>query len=162
MQEVAVRIVFVTPCLGNVSKQEPSGFVFAFPRDSVGGVVFSQQTWLPVLAYAATMRDLSVQLVSRVAWSPQVAGTVTRWKRMFSGESGSRRRYAMHDAFRDGAEIATTAVLPDGLSVASFEDLLTVGGSYHGVSLFKVQDNSLGRFTVISVLPTKVKSGTAI
>lgn len=108
------------------------------------------------MVFAAKLASSCDRLVREIRWSLHVDGGVTRWKRYIE-ETRKRRRksYAAHEAFAPGAVIGLTAVLPAGMEILKFRELLEFVGTYRGISPFKRDDDSYGLFDVVSVLPVK-------
>jgi len=158
MQEVAVRLRFRTACLGNAPRRTTRGDrIFSMQRDDQGRVLFLPSWWRELLEYAAKVRSRYLGLVSQIRWAVYVDGPVKTWRRTIvaaKDDVRGRERYSLHEAFRPGDVVAATAVLPTGLSLDAFIDLLTVAGTYAGISPFKDANFTYGLFEVVSVLPT--------
>ncbi len=158
MQEVTARLRFNRECLGFARQQTARNqVIYAMPRDSSGRVMFLPSWWKGRFRYAAKVVNRYNNLVKKIAWDPIVDGRVSRWKRIIvpaRQDPGGRERYALHEAFRQGDIIGVNAVLPDGLSVDAFSELLSVVGTYKGISPFQDEQETYGTFEVVSVTPT--------
>ena len=111
------------------------------------------------MLYAAKVRNRHLTSVPQIRWSVCVDAypQAEPWRRIIvavSEDKHGRARYALHEAIRPEESIATTAVLPAGMSCDIFIDLLTVAGTYHGISPFRDTKFTYGLFEVESVLPT--------
>ena len=159
MQEVSIRLRFLRECLGSAKRQNGRGqTVFYMLRDPQKRIMFLPTWWHSLMAYAAKVRNLGQQLVSGINWDPHVDGSVRGdWRRIVvpaSRDSKQRARYALHEAFPPGSVIGVNAVIPDGLSIEALQDLLSVAGTYRGISPFRSQDENYGTFEVVSVKRT--------
>lgn len=163
MQEVTIRLRFNRECLGSVKKrkslkgQNPQ-VVFCFARDPSGRIMFLPTWWASLLSYSAKVANRAFDIVNRIDWDPIVDGKPKeRWKRVVvpaHADPKGRERYALHEAFPPGAVIGINAVIPRGLSVDEFEDLLTIAGTYRGISPFREDNEKYGTFEVLSVNTT--------
>ena len=107
------------------------------------------------MQYAARVVGKCYDGVSGIAWATNIDGRVAEWRRHLSPTGdGKRQRYALHEAFRPGSEIGVTAVLPPPITIPDFIELLTVVGTYKGISPFQAEEETYGTFEVLSVLPT--------
>lgn len=157
MQEVTIRLRITQPCLGFVKRELPSGrgVIYKMPRDCQDRVVFLTSWWLERMQYAARVVGKCYDSVTDIAWATNIDGRVSEWKRTVTASADGRKpRYALHEAFRPRAELGITAVLPSSISIPDFIDLLTVIGTYKGISPFQAKDETYGTFEVLSVLPT--------
>ncbi len=66
----------------------------------------------------------------------------------------TKSRFRLHEAFHPGDVITVHAVLPDELPIADFQEMLSIGGRYKGISPFG-SDKQFGTFTVQGVKPKK-------
>lgn len=155
MQEVTIRLRITQPCLGFVRRDLPNGrgVIYRMPRDCQDRVVFLTSWWLERMQYAARVAGKCYDAVGDIAWATNIDGRVSEWKRTVASD-GKKQRYALHEAFRPRAEIGITAVLPHSITINDFIDLLTVVGTYKGISPFQSKDETYGTFEVLSVLPT--------
>lgn len=156
MQEVSIRLRFIRECLGSAKRRKGRDqTVFRMPRDPRGRVMFLPSWWSQLMAYAAKVHNLGQSLVSKIDWDPIVDGAPQKnWRRIIvapSDDPKGRARYAVHEAFPPGSVIAIKAVLPDGLGVDDFQELLTIAGTYKGISPYKPKDENYGTFEVVSV-----------
>lgn len=157
MQEVTIRLRFTTACLGHIHRND-SRNIYAMARDTSGRVMFFASRWQQELAFAATLASAADRLVRDIRWSLHIDGNVTMWRRYLT-DARTRKRghraYAVHEAFVPGAVIGVTAVLPDGLELLQFRQLLELVGTYKGISPFRHDAETYGLFDVVSVLPAK-------
>lgn len=157
MQEVTIRLRFIRECLGFAQKPLGNGrdVIYRMPRDGQGRVMFLTSWWHNNMRYAAKVVGRCYNDVSHIAWAPSVDGMLAQWRRIVApAKGGKRARYALHEAFRPNAEIGVTAVLPEQISVDDFTELLSVVGTYKGISPFQSVGENYGTFEVISVMPT--------
>jgi hypothetical protein len=161
MQEVSIRLRFIRECLGSAKRQKGQDqTVFCMPRDPRGHVMFLPSWWKSLMAYAAKVRNLGQSLVGNIDWDPIVDGAPTNWRRIIVPPSKDRKRrarYAMHEAFPPGSFIGIKAVLPDGLSLDDFQEILTTAGTYRGISPYQPPGESYGTFEVQSVKKARQK-----
>ena len=158
MQEVVVRLRFNSACLGSAKRRLKSEqVVFCMLRDTQGRVMFLPSWWHERMLYAAQLANSGYALVPRIAWDSAVDGTLRPdWRRIVvpaRADPGKRARYAVHEAFPPGSEIGVRAVLPAGLTADQFSELLTIVGTYRGISPFVDEAQSYGTFEVVSVMP---------
>jgi hypothetical protein len=117
--------------------------------------MFLPSWWNQLMCYAAKVHNLGQSLVRKIDWDPTVDGAPRRnWRRVLvaaSDDRQGRERYAVHEAFPPGSTIGVKAVLPDGLSVDDFQELLTIAGTYKGISPFRNDEENYGTFEVVSV-----------
>lgn len=160
MQEVTVRIRFNRECLGSAKRNTRKGqTIFCLPRSPDGrNVMFLATWWSKILRYAATVANRSQSVVRRIDWDPIVDGSPRLdWKRIVvqaSDDKRGRERYALHEAFPPGAVIGVNAVLPDGLSLDEFHELMEIAGTYKGISPFQQEDEKYGTFEIVSIKPS--------
>jgi hypothetical protein len=102
--------------------------------------------------------NLGQGLVNKIDWDPIIDGHLCHnWRRTVVSardDNAGRTRYCSHEAFRPGDVIGVNAVLPAGLSTDDLYELLTVAGTYKGISPFQKEGERYGTFEVISVRPT--------
>jgi hypothetical protein len=154
MEEVTLEIRFLRECLGAERRNiDGEGDVFCMHR--VGDdVIFLPAWWRSIARYAARLHNRPPGLVEQIDWDPVVEGTPRRWRRFFQGdEPRERRRYAKHEAFRPGDILRVKCVLPDGLGVDAFRELMDTAGRYKGISPFK--PDQYGQFAVAGVHPRR-------
>lgn len=159
MQEVTIRLRFTRECLGAVRFRNRRGRIkYVMPRDPRGRVMFLPSMWQSLLKYAAQVASRYGALVPHINWSPTIDGLPSPdWQRTTVSareDPKGRRRYTVHEAFGPGTVIGVNAVLPKGLSIDAFTELLTLAGTYKGISPFQFPDTSFGTFEVVSVNPT--------
>lgn len=156
MQEVSIRLRFIRECLGSAKRRKGADqTVFCMLRDHRGRVMFLPSWWNKLMGYAAKVHNLGQSLVRKIDWDPIVDGAPrSNWRRILvtaSDDAKGRQRYAVHEVFQPGSMIGVKAVLPDGLSVGDFYELLTIAGTYKGISPFQMSGENYGTFEVVSV-----------
>ncbi len=159
MQEVTIRLRFNRECLGYAKGQtRKSKVIYRMPRDSHQRVMFLPSWWRSRFRYAATVVGRCGNMVKQINWDPIVDGNLSEWKRTIKTPNNTDRRkrprYALHEAFRPGDMIGINAVLPAKMSLDDFTELLTVVGTYKGISPFQDDEETYGTFEVVSVHPT--------
>ena len=164
MQEVTIRIRFTSPCIGFSKKTQGKDVVFCMPRDGQGHVMFLTSWWRDRMQYAAKVANKCYADVGQIDWGTRVDGRLERWRRNIvqAGKPSRRNRYALHEAFRPGAEIGITAVLPASIILNDFIELLGVIGTYKGMSPYQSQQETYGTFDVLSVMPTIRRKDTGV
>lgn len=143
MLEVAVKLKFITPCLGNVRKPDYD----RFERDDTGTVIFMSSWWREVLQYGAKALGKHQGLVADVRMHSKIIGEVSRFRRYYSDS-----QYKEHEAFLKGDIIFVKAMLPAGLPADDFQEILRLAGNYRGMSPYGWKDG-YGQFEVIGVAP---------
>lgn len=156
MQEVSIRLRFIRECLGSARRRNGAGqVVFCMPRDGRGRIMFLPSWWGSLMRYAAKVANRAHTEVPKIDWDPIVDGAPRKdWKRIIvtaAEDRKGRARYAVHEAFQPGSVIGVKAVLPDGLTVDLFQSLLTIAGTYRGISPFHSDTEKYGTFEVESV-----------
>jgi len=157
MTEVTITVRFNRVCLGAAKKKKHGHVVFCFDRDPERRVMFMPSAWLSCMRYAATVANRHYDAVKHIDWCPVVYGLPrTDWRRTIVNQAATETRthYAVHEAFQPGDCITLSAVLPDTISIADFEHLLTLVGKYRGFSPFNNKQEKYGTFEVISITPT--------
>lgn len=162
MQEVTIRLRFVRECLGSAKRKKRKGqssqTVFCFARDHRDRIMFLPTWWAVLMRYAAKVAGRAYGIVGEINWDPIVDGKPrSDWKRTVVSahdDPKRRERYAIHEAFPPGAVVGINAVIPGGLTVDELSDLLTIAGTYKGISPFRAEDAQYGTFEVLSVKPT--------
>jgi hypothetical protein len=144
MIEVAVKLRFIRPCLGNVRRPDCDLML----RDPDGNVMFLQTWWKKSLEFGAKACNIPIALVDDVQWSPRVDGTVEVYRRYY----GDGTQYKEHEAFLAGSTIGVRAILPSRLTLIEFEEILSKAGEYVGISPYGWKAN-YGRFEVLEVVP---------
>lgn len=140
MQEVTLKLKFVTPCLGNVRREHGPDLM---ERDGTGQVVFLESWWREILIWGARALSRHENRVRDVRMHPHVEGQVNIYRRYYG-----LAKYTDHEAFLVGDEITVRAMLPDGMTEADFREILRLAGGYKGISPYRWQDG-FGRFTVV-------------
>jgi len=157
MQEVTIRLRFTTACLGHINRNDGRN-LYEMSRDHANRVMFFASRWQQELLYAAKLASHADRLVREIRWALHIDGSVSKWKRYLPdtrNRARGRRAYAMHEAFVPGSVIGVTAVLPAGLELLQFRQLLELVGTYNGISPFRHSSETYGLFDVVSVLPAK-------
>lgn len=155
MQEVTITLRFNRVCLGAAKRKKHGQTVFCFDKDPAGRVMFMPSHWAAAMRYAAKLANKHHTEVKKIDWCPIVVGEPrTDWRRMIVSQQREsvRQHYAVHEAFRPGDTIMMSAVLPDEISIADFDALLTIIGKYKGFSPFNSQEK-YGTFEVLRVEP---------
>jgi len=138
MKEVAVKIKFITPCLGGIRRPDYD----RFERDGSGAVIFMASWWRRILVYGAKAFGKHQKLVRQVRMNSRIEGHVQRFKRFYAAN-----RWTEHEAFMTGDEIVIRAMLPNGLPPNEFRTIINLAGEYRGISPYGWQDG-YGRFEV--------------
>ncbi len=156
MQEVTIRLRFNRACLGFAKKSLGAGkdVIYRMPRDGQDRVMFLTSWWHDRMRYAAKVTNKCYNDVLHIAWAAHIDGALGQWRRPVPTAPGKRQRYSLHEAFRPNTEIGITAVLPDAITIDDFSCLLTVVGTYKGISPFQSVGETYGTFEVLSVMPT--------
>lgn len=143
MQEIVVKLRFITPCLGNIRRNDCD----AFERDASGNVVFRHTAWYNVLAYGAQALSKHQALISQVRSHPQILGVTSTIKRWYDDNA-----YRRHEGFGAGAEIIARFMLPTGIPTEDFIAILNLAGAYYGLSPYGWQ-YGYGKFEAEQVPP---------
>lgn len=161
MQEVIIKLRFNRECLGSSKRKKHAQTVFAFDRDPSGRVMFLPSAWLSVMRYAAKLSNRHHSAVQKIDWCPLVEGQPRLdWRRTIVSKQGdaTRSHYAIHEAFPPGSSVLLSAVIPDEITLAEFEELLGIVGKYKGFSPFNNNTEHYGTFEIISI--TTIRGGT--
>ena len=159
MREVTIRLRFNRECLGAVKQRRRGGqVIFAMLRDSSERVMFLPSWWHSLMKYATRVVNRCPSLVKDIAWDPLIdCGNVAIFQRTVvesRDDRNGRRRYALHEAFTPGTVVGVNAVLPSGMGVDGFHELLSAAGTYRGISPFQDNEATYGTFEVISIHPS--------
>lgn len=148
--EVCIKIRFSEPCLGNERAPDPEPN--RMRRNTEGEVVFAVVWWRSMVVRAAEIYSKHQKRVNGILWTPEVDGTVKLYKRYYYMTEGTHRvkRFKQHEAFLDGDVIGVKALLPSGLPIGDFQEILTLAGSYLGISPYGWR-RGFGKFKVESV-----------
>jgi len=142
--EVVARLEFTTPCLGNVRRPDYD----RMPCDRDGNVIFMTSWWRAAFAKAATALSRYHRLVDKVHPALQVEGRIAPIKRFF----GSRmERFKIHEGFDVGTVVTCRFILPYGMTIEQFTELLETVGDYIGISPYGWRLGDLGHFKVLGV-----------
>jgi len=157
MLEITIKLRFNRVCLGAAKKRRHGQIVFCFDRDPSQRVMFLPSAWLSCMRYAAKIANRHHAEVKKIDWCPIVVGEPRNdWRRtIVQAQPGTqvKTHFALHEAFRPGDIVILSAVLPDEISAADFEHLLTLVGKYRGFSPFNNAQEKYGTFEVISIEP---------
>ncbi len=143
MQEVVVKLQFNQPCLGDVRKEKRSEML----KDPRGRAMLLPTWWKSVASFAARLLNRHQELVTRVDWDPVVEEPVKEFRRYYGPG-----KFTVHEAFLAGDVIVVRAVLPDGLPVEDFREIMATAGRYKGICPYK-PENKMGTFEVLEVRP---------
>ena len=162
MQEVTIRLRFIRECLGSARRKKRKGqseqTVFCFHRDPRQRIMFLPTWWAGLTQYAAKVAGRAYDLVGQIDWDPIVDGSPrSDWKRVVVAahdDPKRRERYALHEAFPPGSVIGINAVIPSQLTVEELAELLSLAGTYKGISPFRADEQKYGTFEVLSVKHT--------
>lgn len=153
MQDVSIKLRFVTPCLGaDRAVRAGLGVVFCFPRAPDGRVRFHQTWWRSIVTHAARLRNIPTSLIKRIDWIPEVDGSPRLWRRFVHDPARPEHRrpgYAQHEAFLPGRVVGVECNLPVALTRGDFRGLMEVAGRSRGISPYK--PGVYGKFEVVSV-----------
>jgi len=162
MQEITITLRFNRVCLGASKKRRHGQVLFCFERDPGDRVMFLPAAWLTCMRYAAKLANRHHAAVKKIDWCPVIMGEPRKdWRRtiLTPGDNGMKSHYALHEAFRPGDAVTISAVLPDEISLADFNHLLTLVGKYRGFSPFNNTQEKYGTFEVVSVEPVAGPGG---
>lgn len=152
MRELAVRIKFISPCLGNVKRQcyvkgKPR-LHYLLPRSPNGRVTFLNTWWQVVLKKAADILCRHHSEVQRIRFDLEVEGTprplfelsvMLDGKRVTSLQGHFHRyyredRFVKHEAFFPGTIVVVRCIVPQAISDDDFRRLMELAGRYCGIS----------------------------
>jgi hypothetical protein len=146
--EVQARLRFNAHSLGAVrTRGKPA--VDKFLHDPEGQVMFLPTWWGALMKFATKLLNRHHSLVQEIDWDPVIDGTPREYRRFYKPKV-----FQLHEAFYPGDTIGVNAVLPTGLSVEDFHQLLDVAGKYKGMSPYRAQ-KKYGTFEVLTVLKRK-------
>lgn len=154
MIEVTARLRFTRECLGSVKAKKAVGHFrpFRMPRMPGGKVRFLPSWWRKGVTYAAKVLNRHQNLAGRIEWDSAIDGQPGgTWKRWVKPNGGQPGYHAEHECFLPGQEIGVNAVLPSGISIQDFWNLLEIVGTYRGVSPHLDRGEQYGTFEVLSV-----------
>lgn len=141
--ELTVRIRFTTPCIGNVRRNDYD----RMQRDTDGNVIFMPTWWRSAFLQAAQSLNKYHDKIKQIRASLRVYGTLSRIKRRYGGAAHA---YKIHEGYDVGAELEVNFLLPVGMTMEEFGELLEVTGEYVGVSPYGWADG-YGHFDVLEV-----------
>jgi hypothetical protein len=139
--EVTSRIRFNNFCLGHRQHAKITRML----SDPNGNVMFLPKWWEHLMVYAARVLNRHQELVDKIDWDPVIDGRPRKYRRYYKPEV-----FQLHEAYYPGDVIGVNAVLPDGLSIVAFQQLLDIAGRYRGISPYK-PGRKYGTFEVLSV-----------
>jgi len=142
--EVTARIQFTRPCLGNVRKPDFDRLL----RDPDGEVIFLATWWRSALSQSARALNKYHSLVDKIRPALPVRGPVSHIKRWY-GDDGA---FKIHEGFDAGAVVTVQFLLPSGMTLDQFTELLETAGLYVGVSPYGWKTGTYGQFKVLEVL----------
>ena len=142
--EVVARLEFTTPCLGNVRHADCD----LMQRDRDGNVIFMPSWWHAAFSKAAKAINRYHRLIDKIHPSLQVEGAVTRIKRYYGGQPAACK---LHEGFDIGAVVTFRFILPHGMTLEQFTELLETVGDYICVSPYGWQTGNWGHFKVLEV-----------
>lgn len=170
MRELAVRIKFVSACLGNVrrecyvrGKKRPH---YLLPRSPNGKVTFLNTWWQAVLKRAAEILCKHHSEIKKIRFDVEVDGSPRQLEQLVEDIDGKEvktltghfhryfraDRFAKHEAFFPGAVIGLRCIVPTAISDDDFRRLMELAGKYCGIS--PGCPNEFGYFTVESIQAT--------
>jgi hypothetical protein len=142
--EVVARLEFTTPCLGNVRKPDYDRML----RDRDDQVIFMPSWWRAAFAKASTALSRYHRLVDKIHPALQVEGRVTQIKRFFGRQMDGCKT---HEGFDTGAVVTFRFILPYGMTIGQFTELLEAVGDYIGISPYGWKTGDYGHFKVQEV-----------
>lgn len=152
MIEVTARLRFTHKCLGSVKeKRANNDVVFKMPRAPDGRVMFLPSWWNTGVKRAAKLLNRHQTLVKKIEWDPCIEGRPNGKLNRDVRPKGKPWWVAVHEIFDAGAEIGVNAILPDGLSIDDFWQILEIVGTYRGVSPFQLDGRQYGTFEVVGL-----------
>jgi hypothetical protein len=133
---VEVTLIFDEPCMGNIRNPDPEPNTML--RNSEGRVIFHQAWWRTIMIKASEAYFKHQQLVKKITWTPEIDGTLCLIKRYYTKiEGGARIRcFKPHEGFDRGSVIGVKALVPDGIPIGDFKELLSLAGEHFGISPF--------------------------
>lgn len=150
--EVTARIQFTRPCLGNVRKPDFDRLL----RDPDGEVIFLATWWRSALSKSARALNKYHSLVDKIRPALPVRGPVSHIKRWY-GDEGA---FKIHEGFDAGATVTVQFLLPSGMTLDQFTELLETAGLYVGVSPYGWKTGTYGQFKVLEVLKSDRRRAT--
>jgi hypothetical protein len=145
--EVIAQIQFVRPCLGNVRKPDFDRLL----RDPDGEVIFLATWWRSAFLKAARAINRYYKLVDKIRPALTVSGPVSHIKRWYGNDSSA---FKVHEGFDTGTTVTAQFLLPSGMTLDQFRELLETVGCYFGISPYGWKAG-YGIFHVLSVMPLK-------
>lgn len=154
MREMAVRIRFQSPCLGNckeITADRRTTGRMVLPRNAAGDVIFMATWHLANMRQAARLLNVHHDAVGAITWDVIVDGQTPsgaeRWyKRWYTGDNG-RRRYVLHECFPAGWEIGLNCAVPTTITDDDLWRLMQAAGRYWGLSPWR--PGTFGRYDVV-------------
>ena len=110
-------------------------------------VMFLPTWWEHLMAFAAQVLGRHHGAIKKINWDPVIDGVPQEFKRFYA-----EGRYTLHEAFLVGDQVTVRAVIPSGLAIDDFAELLQVAGQYRGISPYRKDKRyRFGTFEVLSV-----------
>ena len=170
MRELAVRIKFISACLGNVKRQcyvrgKPRSH-YLLPRSPNDRVTFLNTWWQAILKRAAEIHCQHQSEVKHIRFDLEVDGTPRALKEVVEEKEGKSvktlqghfhryyrdDRFVKHEAFMPGTIVGVRCVVPQLISDDDFRRLMELAGKYCGIS--PGCPGEFGFFSVESIQPT--------
>lgn len=143
--EVTARISFTRPCLGNVREPDFDKFL----RDPDGEVIFLATWWRAALSKAAQALNKYHKLIDGIRPALPVRGPVSHVKRRYGNGAND---FKVHEGFAAGAIVETQFLLPSGMTMDQFAELLETVGLYVGISPYGWKTGLYGQFKLLEVI----------
>ena len=142
--EATARIQFTRPCLGNVRRPDFDRLL----RNPDGEVIFLATWWRAALSKSARALNKYHKLVDKIRPALPVRGPVSHVKRWYGN---GERSFKIHEGFDAGATVSVQFLLPSGMTLDQFTELLETAGLYVGISPYGWRTGSYGQFKVLEV-----------
>lgn len=154
MRELAAKLSFVSPCLGNVKKfyqrNGKTSHYYLLPRDpNSKKIIFLPTWWRATLRRAAEILCRHHSDINKVLFSPVVEGIPHPIPREFYRRYYGSGKFTRHEAFFAGDEISVRLSVPQEISDEDMYKLLEYAGKYCGIS--PAHPNEFGHYEVTSL-----------
>ncbi len=147
MEKVQLTLKFLRPCLGGI-RSPP---VDRFERDpATGRVMFMNSWWLSVAEVGARALGKHQDKVRELMFDLYVHGSVSLFDRQYFDPERRVCASTRHEAFAEGATLSVSVVLPDGLPVRDFAEIMSLAGRFRGISPYGWKQG-YGRFSDVKV-----------
>ena len=152
MRELSVKIIFLSPSVGN--EKNPRTGRFSFMRSpGPGGKILFLATWHAAnMKLAAEMLGRHQQLVKQICWDIEVDAEL-RDKCLercyYKKTSKGRDRWSTHESLVKGQTACINCVVPHGIDDTDFWSLMQLAGKYKGLSPW--QPGKYSHFEVVSI-----------